>query len=251
MQMALVDVRTLGSVHVVRSTQANLSNVDHARNVERRAETMKLRKPDNNELDEETNGETVEMGQPNKAYLSEEQDDWDLHLQCIASAYNSTTHESTGLTPNMMILGREVRRPAELQYPQVRFSAISRGNESAYVEVLRSKLMQAHEVARKHIGKEARRSKEINDAKALQYQYEVGDAVWCLQESRRVGIAPTLQKAYDGPFLIVQKRSTLNYVLQLDKAGTRRLVHNDKITPYRNHALQKWLISSRAAAKAH
>ena len=43
-----------------------------------------------------------------KAYLKGEQRDWDKHLGCPAGAYHSTVQESTGLTPNMMMLGREV-----------------------------------------------------------------------------------------------------------------------------------------------
>ena len=44
-----------------------------------------------------------------KAYLNDQQDNWDQHLQCLASAYNSTIHQATGLTPNMILLGREIR----------------------------------------------------------------------------------------------------------------------------------------------
>ena len=49
-----------------------------------------------------------------KAYLGQEQDEWDLYLGCLAGAYRSSPHDVTGLTPNMMVLGREVRLPAEV-----------------------------------------------------------------------------------------------------------------------------------------
>ena len=44
-----------------------------------------------------------------KAYLCEDQNDWDLNLGCLASAYRPTPNESTGLTPNLLAMGREVR----------------------------------------------------------------------------------------------------------------------------------------------
>ena len=50
-----------------------------------------------------------------KAYLKGEQEDWDLNLGCLAAAYRATPHTSTGLSPNMMMLGREVCIPAELK----------------------------------------------------------------------------------------------------------------------------------------
>ena len=42
-----------------------------------------------------------------RAYLKGEQSEWDLHLGCLTTAFRSS--ESTGLTPNMLMLGREVR----------------------------------------------------------------------------------------------------------------------------------------------
>ena len=51
-----------------------------------------------------------------KAYLRGQQTNWDLNLGCLASAYRSTVHASTGMTPNLLMLGREVRIPAELAY---------------------------------------------------------------------------------------------------------------------------------------
>ena len=51
-----------------------------------------------------------------KAYLVDEGENWDKHLGCLAGAYRATVHESTGFTPNMLFLGREVRLPAHLMY---------------------------------------------------------------------------------------------------------------------------------------
>ena len=50
-----------------------------------------------------------------KAYLKGEQEDCDLNLGCLAAAYRASPHASTGLSPNMMMLGREVCIPAELK----------------------------------------------------------------------------------------------------------------------------------------
>ncbi len=51
-----------------------------------------------------------------KAYLRGEQSDWDLNLGCLAAAYRATPHSSTGLTPNLVMLGRQVRLPVELMF---------------------------------------------------------------------------------------------------------------------------------------
>ena len=48
-----------------------------------------------------------------RAYIKG-QEDWDLYLGCLAGAYRSTPHESTSLTSNMMMMGREVRVQVEV-----------------------------------------------------------------------------------------------------------------------------------------
>ena len=44
-------------------------------------------------------------------YAEHKQDTWDQHLQNIMLAYRSSVHDSTGFTPNRMMLGREVELP--------------------------------------------------------------------------------------------------------------------------------------------
>ena len=43
-----------------------------------------------------------------------EQTNWDMNLGCLAGAYRTSTHEPTGLTPNLLMLGREIRLPYEV-----------------------------------------------------------------------------------------------------------------------------------------
>ena len=40
--------------------------------------------------------------------LQENQEDWDLQLHTCMMAYRSSVHESTGETPNMLMLGRQI-----------------------------------------------------------------------------------------------------------------------------------------------
>ena len=51
-----------------------------------------------------------------KSYLKGEQRNWDKHIGCLVAAYQGTRHESTGLMPNLMMLGRETRMPVEVMW---------------------------------------------------------------------------------------------------------------------------------------
>ena len=99
-----------------------------------------------------------------KAYLQGEQSNWDLHLGCLAAAYRATAQESTGLTPNLLMLGREVRLPGEICWG----SKCNEGNVTSYgdyVTQLRERIQHAHSIARKHLGKAATHQKKNYDAR--------------------------------------------------------------------------------------
>ena len=44
--------------------------------------------------------------------LAENQKDWNVQLQPCMMAYRSSVHESTGETPNLLMIGRQVKRPS-------------------------------------------------------------------------------------------------------------------------------------------
>ena len=50
------------------------------------------------------------------AYVSENHRDWDEQLPYVTMAYRSTEHETTGMSPNMLMFGREVSTPLDLVY---------------------------------------------------------------------------------------------------------------------------------------
>ncbi|MEW8563646.1 MAG: hypothetical protein AB2541_16170 [Candidatus Thiodiazotropha sp.] len=146
-----------------------------------------------------------------KAYLCGEQTDWDLG--CLAGVYRATPNESTKLTPNLLVMGREVRLPAELVF---RSKTAHDGPEITaygdYVDQLRQKMQHAHEVARRRLASGARRSKEVYDTTISVNRYKVGDLVWFLLETRQVGQYQKLMHLYEGPYLIIKKYSELNFL---------------------------------------
>lgn len=92
-----------------------------------------------------------------KAYLCGEQENWDLNLGCLAAAYRACPHESTGLTPNLLMLGREVRIPSEILFGGQCNNTQAVKSYAEYVDYLKGKLQHAHEIARTHLTTNARR----------------------------------------------------------------------------------------------
>ena len=181
-----------------------------------------------------------------KAYLSDQQIDWDLHLGCLAGAYRATPNESTKLTPNLLTFGREIRLPAELLFGTS--STAGGGEVTSYgdhVDTIRSRMQHAHDIARKHLGEAAKRRKDTYDTSTAFRNYHVGSVVWCLNETRKPGVTHKLEHLYEGPFLVTSKLSDINFVLQLDKRGTERVVHHDKIKPYEGANVPKWIVRAK------
>ena len=60
--------------------------------------------PQTNDLVERKNRTPVSML---RVYCSRYMDDWEKHLPQVMSAYNSTEHSTTGISPHMMLTGHE------------------------------------------------------------------------------------------------------------------------------------------------
>jgi hypothetical protein len=176
-----------------------------------------------------------------KAYLKGEQREWDLHLGCLAAAYRATPHDSTGMTPNLIVLGGEVRLPAELVFG----NRTSRQGEQVssygeYVEMLRERMHTAHKIARQHLGKAGKRQKATYDKKVALHTYQPGEAIWYLSESCKPGECKKLQPAYNGPYVVREKMNDLNYRIQTDSGGKSKIVHHNKLKPYEGDNPPRW-----------
>ena len=104
--------------------------------------------------------------------VEEDRSNWDEVLPYVASAYRATPHESTGLTPNLLMLGRESDLPVDLMFghevpeePQC---------ETEYVEWLRDALASSHEKARQCLSKAAQRQARHYNKLSGDPTYKVG-----------------------------------------------------------------------------
>ena len=78
------------------------------------------------------------------AYVSTNQRDWDDQLPYIMMAYRSAEHETTGMSPNMLMFGREVSTPLDLMFELPQLSKPIPNNQ--WVWELRDKIESAHKL---------------------------------------------------------------------------------------------------------
>ena len=82
------------------------------------------------------------------AYVSSNQRDWDSQLPYVTMAYRSTDHETTGMSPNMLMFGREVSTPLDLMFELPNLSKPIPNNQ--WVWELRDRIETAHTLVRQY-----------------------------------------------------------------------------------------------------
>ena len=174
------------------------------------------------------------------SYISDSQDDWDEHIPLLMLAYRSAVHETTGVSPAMMMLGRELPLPVDMTLCRpIRDDRLC-ATEHAYQ--LEQKLLDVHDFARRHLNISSESMKRRYDVKTYKIPYKVGDAVWYYNPKRKVGFNPKLQRPWKGPMVVVER---LNDVLFRIQAGPRNkplVVHHDKLKPYLGEDKPDWFV---------
>jgi len=125
----------------------------------------------------------------------------------------------------------------------------SADSTSQGAQKLQTQVLKAHGVARKvsislrQLNSSSSRNKETYEVKLSFNKFKKGDIVWCIHDTRQVGVNPKFEKTHEGPFVIVEKRSNVNFIIQLNPEGQVRLVHHDKLKRYRGREKPKWIQS--------
>jgi len=101
--------------------------------------------------------------------VAENQGDWDVRLSFLMAAYRASRSESTGYTPNMLTLGREVRMPANIVYGPL--DEPPKEPYDDFVEGVRSRVDEAFEETRIALRRAAERNKRYYDVRVRPKQY--------------------------------------------------------------------------------
>ena len=155
--------------------------------------------PQTNGLVERQNRTLVSML---RVYCSRYMDDWDKHLPQKMSAYNSTEHSTTGISPHMMLTGHENELPLTFFYPEYEGK---RTAPQTYVRDVIRRQQDLNDLRRRNtqqvqIRQKRRFDKRTANAKA----YSVGDYVWVFQEVVPPKGTKKLLKKWRGPFQITE-----------------------------------------------
>jgi transposase InsO family protein len=163
------------------------------------------------------------------AYVNDHHDNWDEHLPYVMMAYRAAIHETTGTTPNKMMLGREVATPLDIVYEMP--TDMKRIPQNTWVWELQEKLEKAHSAVREMSKDSIQRQKWYHDRKLNWQSFESGDQVYVYFPKRRIGTSPKFSSYWHGPFTIIEKCSSVTYKVNCGPRGTHQVIHTDRIRP--------------------
>ncbi len=176
-----------------------------------------------------------------RAVVSEQQDDWDDHLPAVLSAYHSTPHSSTGLSPYRMVYGVEMTMPIDLVIGEVGQQRPNVHCPVEYVEWLKGSIRDAHTLARENLKKATKRQKKGYGEASQNVCFQRGDWVWRVYPPVSGG---KLHYKNRGPWLVLAKVSSVTYKIQRHTGAEPEIVHVDKLMPYQadfGEELESWL----------
>jgi len=172
--------------------------------------------------------------------VDQSQRNWDQLLPYLMSAYNGTKHDTTGYTPNYLLMGREQRTPIDLVLADTH-PPTDWGSYDAYVAEQQGFLRTAYRMVREQTKKCAERRKERYNLKVNELRLQVGDWVWRFYPRRFTGRSPKWQKFYGGPFLVIHCISPTNYVIQKGAKTPNVVVHVDQLKRYKGDVPPSWI----------
>jgi hypothetical protein len=166
-------------------------------------------------------------------YVSSKHDDWDEFIDYVTFGYNTSRHESTGVTPFYLLYGREAVLPVDVALgnnPGLNTSSLDRNA----VQSILTRLANIREVVKRRMLVVHARQKKRYDKRRKQKSFNVDDHVLVYRPIRQKGRAEKLLHRYHGPFRIIKKVNSLNYVVE-SLYGSRKhkdCVHVSMLKPF-------------------
>ena len=153
------------------------------------------------------------------AFASKRKDDWDLWLDSVTFAYNTSKHDALGISPYQVVFGQPPRLPTELE---LGMPLKNPSTQCEHLVSVRSAFHDVRPIAEEHLSKASQKQARLNQPTTAWRPFESGEPVML---KRPKGCK--LGNKWVGPFKIV-KRFGVNYRI-VSKGGKSMVVHHDHL----------------------
>ena len=160
--------------------------------------------------------------------------DWDKALPLVMMTYRTALHRSTGFTPVKMVLGTELRLPADLVFGLPEQDV--RKSPSRYVLSLEDTLRECFQTARQTDSSNHVVQRDYHDRKASGAAFAEDDYVWLLDTVIPYGSGEKKFKwPWQGPFIVTRCRHPVYDIRSLSDAASVKRVNFNRLKACKSH----------------
>ena len=177
-----------------------------------------------------------------RAYVNEEQDNWDDCLDLVEFAYNNARQASTGHSPFYLNHGQNPNTP--IQMAMASNAASKSPSAMSFLKRMNNQIERA--IANTAAAQD--RQKTFADQHRREETYKIGDEVWLSTKEFRMqpGKTKKFAKKYKGPYQIIKIVSPTAY--KLDLRGTMRVhpvFHVSRFKPFKKSDMHPSFVRER------
>ncbi|CAC5401380.1 unnamed protein product [Mytilus coruscus] len=172
-----------------------------------------------------------------RCYIEKKNRTWDRDLPLLAMALHSTANRNTGFTANKLLLGRETTQPIHLLLGLPANTPKDQEGDPWVIELAKN-FSRIHHFARQNLKVAQLRQRRDYDMRILEHTYHIGDLVFLLDSSTKVGHSKKLKPPWKGPFLVVERQPPLYKI----KGGKEeKTVHHDRLKRCNDRHIPLWI----------
>ena len=164
------------------------------------------------------------------AYVNDRQDDWDVYLQVVMMAYRASPHAATGMSPNLIVLGKENVLPVDMEMG-IKQRSVDQSPHK-YVKGISKIQYYTHELVRKHLNEAFEESARYYNRDATDEHFEVDDIVMFKLAQVKVGRKRKLCPRWEGPFVVRRRLGEVTYVIQRFRHSRPKAVNANRLKTY-------------------
>lgn len=160
------------------------------------------------------------------AKICDRQNDWDRVVALVCMHYRASVHSATGVSPALLMLGRDLRLPTDVLLPPPH---VEKSNYDKHLSDLEERLQKASEAARNYLHASWERMRQTSMTPRKATPLDINREVFVFNPSVKRGQSPKLTSFWRGPYKVVEQLSPYLFRVKVDGRRGTQVVHRSNL----------------------
>jgi len=180
--------------------------------------------------------------------VANDQRDWCKRLPMCVLAYNTSRHESTGMSPYYLMYSRSAILPLDLLLDTPEDHRNSDYHE--YADEVTERMREAYKLVQEHQDVQIERMKRNYNVGVKPQTFKVNDLVYYYYPRKYVGRTPKWTRVYDGGYRVEKVINDVVYVIRKTPTSKPVVANVDKLKLHYGKAPEFWRKAMDKIAKS-